>query len=219
MKSWQAFVPAGKRHLIYNATTLDAETHEDASRQATRARLDIAPDEQMAISVGTLCERKSQVDFARAAAAAPGRIRPVFVGKAEAGYRKKVEAALGEALPRAIFTGPVPDAAGMIAAADVLVCSSRSEAFPRTLLEAAALGTPIIATSLAGTMERLAHEESALLYPPGDVASLSRLLEHLAADRTLGARLAATAQARLTQAWTHQDMIAAYADMVRKALG
>lgn len=218
MKSWQAFVPAGKRHLIYNATTLDAETHDDASRQATRARFGIAPDEQMAVSVGTLCERKSQVDFARAAAAAPGRIRPVFVGKAEAGYREKVEAALGEALPRAIFTGPVHDADRMIAAADVLVSSSRSEAFPRTLLEAAALGTPIIATSLDGTMERLADGESALLYPPGDVASLSRLLERLAADRALGARLAATAQARLTQAWTHQDMIAAYANLVRKAL-
>jgi glycosyltransferase involved in cell wall biosynthesis len=219
MKSWQDFVPAEKRHLIYNASTLHAETHDNASRQATRASLGITPGEQMAVSVGTLCERKSQVDFARAVAAAPVNIRPVFVGNAEPGYREKVEAALGAALPRAIFTGPVPDASEMIAAADVLVCSSRSEAFPRTLLEAAALRTPIIATALDGTMERLADGESALLYPPGDVGSLFRLLERLAVDRSPWSKLAETARARLTQAWTHEDMIAAYTGLVHKALG
>jgi glycosyltransferase involved in cell wall biosynthesis len=219
MKSWQDFVPADRRHLIYNASALRADTHDAASRQAVRAQLGIAPGEQMAISVGTLCERKSQVDFACAVAAAPESIRAVFVGNAELGYREKVEAALGPALPRAIFTGSVPDAAGTIAAADALVCSSRSEAFPRTLLEAAMLRTPIIATALDGTQERLTDGESALLYPPGDVGTLARLLERLAADRNPWSKLAETAYARITQAWTHQDMIAAYAGLVRKALG
>jgi glycosyltransferase involved in cell wall biosynthesis len=219
MKPWQDFAPADRRHLIYNASALRTDTHDAASRLATRTQLGIAPGEQMAISVGTLCERKSQVDFARAIAVAPGSIRPVFVGNAEPGYREKVETALGPALPRAIFTGSVPDAAGMIAAADALVCSSRSEAFPRTLLEAASLGTPIIATALDGTMERLADGESALLYPPGDVDALARLLERLAGDPTPWSKFAETARARVTQAWTHQDMIAAYAGLVRNALG
>ena len=107
----------------------------------------------------------------------------------------------------------------MIAAADALVCSSRSEAFPRTLLEAASLGTPIIATALDGTKERLADGESALLYPPVDVDALARLLERLTADRGSWSKLAEIARARVTQAWTHQDMIAAYAGLVRKALG
>jgi glycosyltransferase involved in cell wall biosynthesis len=218
MKSWQDFVPAERRHLIYNASAQRADTHDEASRLVTRTQLGIAPGEQMAVSVGTLCERKSQVDFARAIAIAPASIRPVFVGGAEPGYRQKVEAALGPALPRAIFTGSIPDAGAMIAAADALVCSSRSEAFPRTLLEAASLGTPIIATALDGTQERLIHGESALLYPPGEVASLARLLERIVRDPSPWSGLAETAHARLTQAWTHADMIAAYAALVRKAL-
>jgi glycosyltransferase involved in cell wall biosynthesis len=218
MKSWQDFVPADRRHLIFNASTLRADMYDTASRQAVRTRLGIAPSEQMAVSVGTLCERKSQVDFARAVASASARIRPVFVGKAEPGYREKTEAALGDALPRAIFTGALPDAGEIIAAADMLVCSSHFEAFPRTLLEAAALGTPIIATSLDGTKERLRDGESALLYPPGDPASLSRLLEQLATNGALGRKLAETANVRVTQTWTHENMIAAYASEVRKAL-
>ena len=218
MKLWQDFVPPERRQLIYNASTFGAESHDDASRHALRNHLNIAPGEQMAISVGTLCERKSQVDFARAVAASPAPIRPVFVGKAEPGYRERVETALGDALPRAIFTGPVPDAGKLIAAADVLVCSSRFEAFPRTLLEAAALRTPIIATSLEGTKERLTDGESALFYSPGDVGLLSRLLERLAGDRPLGRKLAETANARVTQAWTYEDMIASYAEQVHKAL-
>jgi glycosyltransferase involved in cell wall biosynthesis len=218
MKAWQDIVPADKRQLIYNASALHAGAHDAASRHGARTQLGIAPGEQMAVSVGTLCERKSQVDFARAIATAPGSIRPVFVGNAEPGYREKVEVALGPALPRAVFTGSVPDAAALIAAADVLVCSSRSEAFPRTLLEAAALRTPIIATALNGTQERLTDGESALLYPPGDVSALAHLLERLATDRSIWSKLAETAHARLTQAWTHQDMIAAYADLVRKTL-
>jgi glycosyltransferase involved in cell wall biosynthesis len=218
MKSWQNFVPADRRHLVYNASTLRADMYDAESRHALRTRLGIAPNEQMAVSVGTLCERKSQVDFARAVASAPVRIRPVFVGNAELGYREKTEAALGAALPRAVFTGAVLDAGEMIAAADMLVCSSHSEAFPRTLLEAAALGTPIIATSLDGTKERFCDGESALLYPRGDSASLARLLEQLATNRVLGRKLAENANARVTQKWTHENMIAAYVGEVRKAL-
>lgn len=218
MKAWQEFVPADRRHVIYNASSLRADMYDRDAAQVLRTRLGIAPNEQMAVSVGTLCERKSQVDFARAVALASAQIRPVFVGKAEPGYREKIEAALGDALPLAIFTGALPDAGEIIAAADMLVCSSRFEAFPRTLLEAAALGTPIIATSLEGTKERLRDGDSALLYPPGDPAWLCRLLNQLATDAGLGRKLAETASARVTQSWTHENMIAAYANEVRKAL-
>ncbi|MEZ6030009.1 MAG: glycosyltransferase family 4 protein [Hyphomonadaceae bacterium] len=218
MKSWESFIQPDRRHLIYNATSVRADARSEENKQATRARLGMAPDEWMAVSVGTLCERKSQVDFARALADTPDAIRPVFVGMTEPGYREKVEAALGEARRRAIFTSVVPDATDLIASADALVCSSRFEAFPRTLLEAAAAQTPIIATSLAGTQERLTDGESALLYPPGDIASLSAQLKRLASDRDLGARLAKAAHEKLTQTWSHANMIAAYADLIRKAL-
>lgn len=218
MKSWESFIQPDRRHLIYNATSVRADARSEEIKQATRAHLGIAPDEWVAVSVGTLCERKSQMDFARALADAPSGIRPVFVGKAEPGYQERVEAALGKAGLRAIFTGAVPDAIDLIAAANVLVCSSRSEAFPRTLIEAAAVQTPIVATSLEGTLERLTDGESALLYPPGDIASLSAQLKRLASDRDLGARLAKAAHEKLTQTWSHADMIAAYADLIRKAL-
>jgi len=99
------------------------------------------------------------------------------------------------------------------------IFQARSEAFPRTLLEAAALGTPIIATALDGTQERLTDGESALLYPPGDVRALTQLLGRLSGDSIALKKLAETAHARVTQAWTHPDMIAAYAGLVRKALG
>jgi hypothetical protein len=44
------------------------------------------------------------------------------------------------------------------------------------------------------------------------------LLERLATNGALGRKLAETANVRVTQTWTHENMIAAYASEVRKAL-
>lgn len=62
-----------------------------------------------------------------------------------------------------------------------LVCSQK-EAFGRVTVEAMKLGVPVVATSTAGSLELIKHEERGLLYTPGDVDTLAAHLERYYED-------------------------------------
>ncbi len=77
------------------------------------------------------------------------------------------------------FLGYLPDPSQVLAEAQVFVLSSRSEAFPRSILEAMRAGLPVIATDVGGVSEAVVHEATGLLCPPNDPAALSGLLRRL----------------------------------------
>ena len=56
----------------------------------------------------------------------------------------------------------------LIAAAGAVCLPSEAEAMPMSLLEAMALGRPVIATDVGGTAELVRHGETGYLLPPGD---------------------------------------------------
>lgn len=62
---------------------------------------------------------------------------------------------------------------------------------PTTVLEAMALGTPLVTTHLGGIADMVEHERSALVVPPGDVAATTAALQRLVEDAGLRARLVA----------------------------
>jgi len=66
---------------------------------------------------------------------------------------------------------------------------------PKTLLEAAACGRPIVATDVPGTREVALPGRNALLVPPGDAGALAAALERIAADPALRRTLAAASRA------------------------
>jgi glycosyltransferase involved in cell wall biosynthesis len=93
------------------------------------------------------------------------------------------------------FVGPVADAATWVLAADAVVLSSRSEGTPLSLLEAAAMGKPVVATAVGGVEDVVEPEGTGLLVPPCDPAALAVALARLASDADLRARLGARAAA------------------------
>ncbi len=64
---------------------------------------------------------------------------------------------------------------------------------PTTVLEALALGTPLVTTHLGGIADMVRNQESALVVPPGDAVELAEALDRLAGDAGLRARLRAGA--------------------------
>lgn len=64
---------------------------------------------------------------------------------------------------------------------------------PTTVLEALALGTPLVTTHLGGIADMVRTQESALVVPPGDPAELTEALDRIAGDSGLRARLRAGA--------------------------
>lgn len=65
----------------------------------------------------------------------------------------------------------------LLADADVLVLSTLvPEAFGRVIVEAGAVGTPVIATRVGGVLDIIDHEENGLLVPPGDIESMAKAI-------------------------------------------
>ena len=96
---------------------------------------------------------------------------------------------------RARFLGSVPrdGVLRLFRAADASVLSSSWENLPHTVLEALAVGSPVIATAVGGVPEVVHDDENGLLVPPRDPDALAGAIRRLFADEGLRARLAAAA--------------------------
>lgn len=83
------------------------------------------------------------------------------------------------------------DAIALLEALDIYVLPSLLEGFPRSVLEAMALGKPVVVTDIGGSRETVRHGASGWVVPPRDSRELARaicrLLESSGLRRSLGA--------------------------------
>jgi glycosyltransferase involved in cell wall biosynthesis len=101
-----------------------------------------------------------------------------------------------------------------------LLLSYYREGLPRTLLEAAAAGRPIVTTDTVGCRELVRHGKEGILVPARDVDAAARALAQLARDPALRVRLGTAANARLHERFTEaavQDAVGRlYRSMLRQ---
>jgi 2-deoxystreptamine N-acetyl-D-glucosaminyltransferase/2-deoxystreptamine glucosyltransferase len=126
----------------------------------------------------------------------PAHLVVVGDGPEAAALRRLVAAS--PAAGRITMTGFVEHSAvpAVLASLDVLVLPSAYEEMGSVLVEAMASGLPVVASAVGGIPEVVRDGETGLLVPPGDVAALAEVLDRLAADPGLRARLAEGARAR-----------------------
>lgn len=100
-----------------------------------------------------------------------------------------------EALGYGRFLGPLPRAEvlALFAAADAVLLSSAWENFPHVLVEALAVGTPVIATRTGGVPEVVQDGDNGLVVEPNDVEALAAAIGRFFASPELAARLRAAA--------------------------
>jgi len=106
------------------------------------------------------------------------------------------------------------DVMAIMDAVDVLIHPSRQEAFPTTLLEAMAAGTPIVATCTGGIPEIVENDVSAILIPsPPRPGPLADAIAKLLGTPGLRAELAVHGRAR----FAHQFAAGPWARRLREA--
>ena len=119
-------------------------------------------------------------------------VHAVILGAGDAGYRRELEKAVAASGGSATFR-IVDDCADMAAAymlADVVVsASTQPEGFGRVIIEAQAMGRPVIATAHGGAQETITPGDTGWLVPAGDAAALAAALAQ-ALDQEPAARLA-----------------------------
>jgi glycogen(starch) synthase len=97
------------------------------------------------------------------------------------------------------FLGHLPDdeLAATLAAADAVVLPSRYEPFGIVALEAAAAGSPLVASTAGGLGEAVVDGATGVSFAPGDVAGLAAAVGRVLADPRAAARRARAARDRL----------------------
>ena len=169
-----------------------------------RAQLGIPPGALVLLTVGQIGLRKGWDVLADAVASIAERFPDLHVILAGARYSEKEETIAYERSVRnrfaevigrrARFVGYRDDMPELMNAADVLVHPARQEPFGRVLLEAAASGLPIVATTVGGTAEMLEDGASAVLVPAGDAEALAEALASILTDAALRSRLGGAAR-------------------------
>jgi glycosyltransferase involved in cell wall biosynthesis len=94
-----------------------------------------------------------------------------------------------------------------------LLMPSLHEGLPYTLLEAMALGTPIICSNVGGLSEVMKDEVTALLVPPGDAGALANAIRRLHGNDSLRRRLAEAAQRVQQTKYSLETMTKSYIEV------
>ncbi len=97
-----------------------------------------------------------------------------------------------------MLTGYRPDAVRLMAGCDIFVLGSKWEGLPVALMEASALGLPIVATRVGGIPDAFHDGVDAVLVPPGSPEALATALEVLVGDPGQRRCLGAAARSRAT---------------------
>jgi glycosyltransferase involved in cell wall biosynthesis len=89
---------------------------------------------------------------------------------------------------------------------DVFVLASWREGMPRSAIEAAAMGRPMVLTDIRGCREVARQDREALLVPPRDPQALAAAISRLAADSALRQRLGAAARRRALERFSEAQV-------------
>ncbi|HKP29811.1 MAG TPA: glycosyltransferase [Gemmatimonadales bacterium] len=173
----------------------------------------IQPASFIVVAVSALTREKG-IDLLLEAMADPGiATADVTCMVAGAGPERDQLATLARALgvaERVHFLGHVDDPLPLIAGAGVLVMPSREEAFGSTILDALALGIPVIGTEVGGIPEALSNG-GGVTVPAGDSRALAAEVQRLAGDENLRETMSRNA----AEAARHHDL----PGMVERTLG
>jgi len=209
--------------VIPNGIALPAE----ASLPGRRA-LELPEDRPVVLTVNNLYAPYRREGLAILAAAAPSIVERVpdvlFVVAGGVNHPERDRASLqwAQELTRGLpfhFTGYRPQSpADLMAAADLYLHSSALDNSPTAVLEAMALGKPVIATDVGGIPELVSDGETGLLVPldAGALASATlRLLMDPALARSLGQRARARVRAEFTWARTGERFTELYEQVIQ----
>jgi glycosyltransferase involved in cell wall biosynthesis len=116
------------------------------------------------------------------------------------------------------FLGQRNDVAELMRTFDCYVLSSVIEGMPNALLEAMALGRPVVTTSAGGSAEVVVDGESGLVVPPRNASALADAILRVLGDRAFAARLGEAAERRVRGHFSLESMLAALDDLYQSEL-
>ena len=188
-----------RSELLVHGVDLEAVRSDRGQRDRVRAELGVRPDELLVVTIANLRGQKDYPNLLHAARHVldeepAARFVAVGQGPLESEIRRlHGQLGLGD---RFAMLGERTDPTAVLAAGDVFVLASTYEGYPVALMEALAIGLPVVATSVGGVTDAVADGREGLLVPPRDPQALAAALRRMLGDSQLRLRSSAAATAR-----------------------
>jgi len=168
-------------------------------RGAARAALGLPPDARVVVGIGRLVPVKGFDVLVGSIPEVAGRVpalRVLLVGDGPERSRLEARARLLGVEAHLAIAGAREDVVPYLAAADLFAAPSRNEGMGRALVEALALGVPVVGTEVGGIPSVLDGGRYGTLVPPDDPTALARALLELLEDPARRATLGRAGPAR-----------------------
>jgi glycosyltransferase involved in cell wall biosynthesis len=140
-------------------------------------------------------------------------VKLIMIGKGELLEELKLKAERLDIKDRVEFLGFVENPFSYLARCDLFVLSSLYEGLPSTLIEAMALGLPVISTRCpTGPEEIIENEKSGILVPMADSKAIAEAILRVLKDKELNMRLRIEGKKR-AEDFSLENMVSKFADM------
>ncbi|MDT8324654.1 MAG: glycosyltransferase family 4 protein [Bacteroidota bacterium] len=192
-------LPSPNIHVVYNFIDF-AQFDAGIDGGPLRIALGIPPTAQVVTMLGGVNPIKGTREFVQAAVslldAHPDALFLVAGPVPEENLRNRIngrcvyDRKLRALIPlqhtsRIRFLGVRKDIPQLLAASDLLCFPSTVPHFARPVIEASAMGVPVVASDLGGPRELVRHEKTGLLFPAGDSEALAAAMRRLLVDEAL----------------------------------
>jgi len=219
MRLFEKYNVYGNMDYIYNGislNTLDNDTHKNELRK----KLNLPVKKSVTI-IGTICERKGQIDFIKAAKEIL-KIRKdllfLIIGSNinDAYYQNVLDAIDGNS--DFIIIDNTKNIDDYFSITDVLTCCSYIESFPMVILEAMSFSLPIVTTPVFGISEQLVDGETALFYNPGDIDQLKYNIESCLDNPEFSKKMGQRANDVVKVLFREDDMLNKYLELFQNVV-
>jgi glycosyltransferase involved in cell wall biosynthesis len=187
----------------------------------TRASLGITDQEAVIGTAGRLEARKGHNFFLQTAQKVlqqRGQVIFLLAGEGPA-HRDLVELAKRLGVEQRVrFLGYRYDIEDVMAAMDVFVLTSLWEGLPRVIVQAAALGKPIVTFDIEGVREVVVDGDNGYVVPLRDVSGLADRVAWLVKDQTTARQMGERGRQRVTAEWDVQNMVHRISELYRHLL-
>lgn len=209
--------------VIHNAIDTDA-WRPFPENQAFRNELRISPSVPVVGYVGRIMPEKDLDTWVRAAARV-GQQYPeaqfVLVGEGKDDQTLQQLTDLASILGltgRVHFPGYRENLLPVYASFDVFFLSSRREGLPNSILEAMALGVPVVTTDVAGAKELVVDKKTGYVLPQGDVENLASAIARLLSNTFLKKQMGRAGRERIEQEFSFSTRLRRVEDLYARIL-
>jgi glycosyltransferase involved in cell wall biosynthesis len=175
------------------------------------------------VYLGQLVERKGLDVLIEAFARvdAPGELLIAGGDWSASGYPERLRTLACElgVANRIHFENHRQDVGAVLSTADIFVLPSRSDARPRSIIEAMSLGLPVVATDVGGIPSLVLHEQTGLLVPAEDAGALAAAIARLIHSPDVRARMGAAGRRYAEQACRPDLTALEYVGLYRRLAG